>query len=213
VRSEGGFADATTGGINVVPGVDVTFTGGEISGNRAEAIATDGGSASAVHGGGVLIGKVLDTIIADNEVLASSEDGDATAAVGGLTVLGLIDRSRVEANSVHAEAPEGETIAFGGGLWVAEEPLLIRRTTIEGNTATADGDDGWVRGAGIYAGPDPGGFGPSPLRLIGTVIRDNTADGGTLETEGGGLYIDGAPLRSTTTRIFGNSPDDCVGCP
>ena len=35
---------------------------------------------------------------------------------------------------------------------------------------------------------------------------------GPLPREGGGIYLDGARLRTTISVVADNSPDNCLGC-
>lgn len=207
-------ADANAGGLKVVPGVDLTVDASSISGNRVNARAAGSrGDAVAAIGGGSLSGTVTNTVFEDNVVTAISKGGDATATVGGVTILGTLEGSTIAGNTVHAEASRGTVTAFGAGVWVAEQPVTLRDTVVRDNVVTAKGTAGTAQGAGIYDGPNDGHFGPSDLSLVDSRITGNRllAPRGIV-LRGGGLYLEGARLRSQRWTIEGNLPDDCVGC-
>jgi hypothetical protein len=207
-------ADANTGGLKVVPGVDLTVDASTISGNSATARAVGSrGDAVAAIGGGSLLGTITDTVFEGNVATATSKGGDASASVGGVTVLGSLEDCTIAGNTVHAEAPGGTATAFGGGVWVAEEPITFRSSQVRDNVVTAKGSSGTARGGGIYDGPNAGNFGPSDLTLIDTRITGNRLLASRpIVLRGGGLYLEGARLRSQRSTIAGNLPDDCVGC-
>jgi hypothetical protein len=207
-------ADANTGGLKVVPGVDLTVDASSISDNSVTARAVGSrGDAIAAIGGGSLVGAITDTVFEGNVVTAVSRGGDASATVGGVTLLGTLEDSTISGNTVHAEALRGVATAFGGGVWVAEEPITVRDSEIRDNVVTAKGSTGTARGGGIYDGPNEGNFGPSDLTLIDTLVTSNRlAAPRPVVRQGGGLYLEGARLRLHRSTIEGNRPDDCVGC-
>lgn len=207
-------ADANSGGLKVVPGVELTVDASMISGNTATARALGSrGNAVAAIGGGSLLGTITNTVFEGNAATATSRSGDASAAVGGVTLLGTLEDCTIVGNTVYAEAPRGTATAFGGGVWVAEEPVTLRGSEVRGNVVTAKGSAGTARGGGIYDGPNEGNFGPSDLMLIDSRITGNRLlEPRPIVLRGGGLYLEGARLRMRRTTIDGNMPDDCVGC-
>jgi hypothetical protein len=208
-----GDAEAFSGGVN--DGADLTMDDSELSGNDvyAATVGRSRGDASADTGGGTLLGTVTDTVVEGNTVTAVSRAGDATAAVGGLLVYGTLAGSRLQGNSIRAVSPRGTASVWGAGLMVAWKPLTLRDTFVTRNIAIARGSAGWVRGGGIFDGPNAWKVPPKPLTLVDSTITDNRLNVvGPLTREGGGIYIDGTRVRSTGTVVTGNSPDDCVGC-
>ncbi len=208
-----GDAEAFSGGVN--DGADLTMNDSELSGNKvfAATVGRSRGDASADTGGGTLLGTVTDTTVEGNTVTAISKAGDATAAVGGLQIYGTLEGSRLQANTIHAVSPRGEATVWGAGLMVAWKALTLRDTLVTRNVASARGSAGWVRGGGIYDGPNPWTVPPMPLTLLDSIVRSNRLQViGPITREGGGIYIDGARLRATRTVVSGNSPDDCLGC-
>ena len=109
-----GDATAWAGGLNVLPGVDLTMRRSTISGNEASSATVGGsrGDAEADTGGGALLGTVTGTTVEGNTVTAISKAGDATAAIGGLMMIGTLEGSRVEGNHIRAVAHRG----FGLGV-------------------------------------------------------------------------------------------------
>jgi hypothetical protein len=208
-------ADANTGGLKVVPGVNLTVDASTISDNSvtARAIGSHGDAVAGI-GGGSLVGTVTNTVFEGNVANASSKGGDASAAVGGVTLDGTLEDCSISGNMVHAEALHGTVTAFAGGVWVAEEPITVRGSEIRDNLVTAKGSAGTARGGGIYDGPNAGGWGPSDLTLVDTLITRNVLRASRqIVLKGGGLYLEGARLRLQHSTIEGNKPHDCVGCP
>ena len=151
-----------------------------------------------------------DTQLVGNAVTARSVAGDATAASGATFIRGrLIDSAAID-NSARATSPHGTAAADGGALLVDAE-LLLRRTTIRGNTVEARGRHGVAQGGGIFDGTlfTNGG----PLTLVDSAVLHNVATGSPrIELRGGGIYIPTRRLTLIRSSVGDNIPDQVCGC-
>jgi hypothetical protein len=208
-----GDATAFSGGINVGPDVDFQMSNSVIADNTVTSTTLRGsrGNAEGDTGGGALLGTITSTRISGNIVTVSSADGDAVAGIGGLLQFGTLTNSIVSNNHVSASSPHGSATVRGAGVMVAEHPLILRNTTVSGNTGVASGRSGFVRGGGIYDGPwfdIPG----SPLVLMNSNVTGNVLTGSSAITlQGGGIYATN-PVSLSNSVVAHNIPDQCVGC-
>ena len=208
-----GNATAWAGGINVGWEVDLEVRGSDISNNHVRASTTEGsrGSAEATDGGGELWGTIVGTDFHGNTVSANSTGGDALAADGAIMFTGRLVDCTVTDNRLRASSPEGTVSVFAAGVLVADRPVSLVRTTVDGNTAEAIGRRGFVRGGGIYDAPSPLGAG-SVLTLRHARVTGNVIEGSPgLAVQGGGIYLLDHPFLSFASRIAGNRPDEVSG--
>ena len=208
-----GNAVASSGAVNTAQ-IDIDFFMRDVvlARNRAVAatVGDSSGSADADSGAGALLGTVRDTQLVGNEVTARSVAGDATAASGATFIRGrLIDSAAID-NSARATSPHGTAAADGGALLVDAE-LLLRRTTIRGNTVEARGRHGVAQGGGIFDGTlfTNGG----PLTLVDSAVLHNVATGSPrVALRGGGIYIPTRRLTLIRSSVGDNIPDQVCGC-
>lgn len=142
-------ADANTGGLKVVPGVDLTVDASTISGNSV--------TASAGVGGVTLGGTLEDCTIAGNTVHAEAPRGTAIAFGGGVWVAEepiTMRGSEVRGNVVTARGSAG--IARGGGIYdgpnegnFGPSDLMLFDTRITGNILRASRHIVFL-GGGLY---------------------------------------------------------------
>jgi hypothetical protein len=190
-----------------------------ISGNRvfaevesSEEVGFSGGALD-IYGPSTVSG----TVITDNDVLVKSRDG--VAAANGAVYSGegeetsLIADSVIAGNTSRAISANGEATVQGVGL-VNDGPLRLRDVLIARNAGQAIGTSGFARGGGIWQGQvfNEGGL-PISLALERTIVtRNRLAGSDGIEVAGGGVFTDGFPISLDESRVFGNSPDQCVGC-
>ncbi len=197
------------GGLALRGGVDVEITGSTITGNTATA---GGGIASLFSDVGGL--SITDTTIDGNAALTGPDFHDGVG--GGVAILGtstdvVIEGAAVSGNS----ALRGGGIASSAPLADVPRSVVVRRSSVTGNTATVDG-------GGIGAYGDLTGFFPYTnepiLELDTSTISGNAAPsgGGVLlsadtafsatyvtitDSQGSGITSDGA---STAAPLVGN---------
>lgn len=187
----------------------------------AETLGNSTGIAHSDTSGLQLYGTIIDSTVRDGTVAAVSANGDAEAFAGGVWVLrgrGVRDLE-VRDNTLSATAVRGTATVLGGGMLVDEAPetpgqggLKMKDSRIRDNTGTASGPKTVARGGGIFDGPvsDIGPFG-GLLSLVEVRIEKNRLSP-TATAQGGGLFVQGQPLKLRETRIRKNTPDQCVGC-
>lgn len=187
----------------------------------AETVGDSTGIAHADTSGLQLHGTIIDSTVRDGTVDAVSANGDAEAFSGGVWVLrgrGVRDLE-VRGNDLSATAARGAATVLGGGMLIDEAPeeagqggLMMKDSRVRDNAGTASGLTTLARGGGIFDGPvaDFGPFG-GPLTLVGVRIEKNHLFP-KASAEGGGLFVQGQPLRLRDTRIKKNTPDQCFGC-
>lgn len=150
---------------------DSTFSANTVE-KTGEAGSPNGG---AIAFGGMALTVRRSVIGPGNQVL--DEANGALGAGGGIFTLGaenLIEETTIAGN----EAPRG------GGIFrsTGPEPLILRRSTVSGNSAVASS------GGGIVA------FGS--LDMVGSTLSGNesAADGGAIRVSGGTVAIRGSTL-------------------
>jgi hypothetical protein len=153
--------------------------------------------------------------ITGNTVLVTSEAGLAAAAAtvyAGDTAeeRAVISSSVIRGNTTTASSVSGSAAVQGAGL-LNEGILELRNDLITDNTGRATAPDGFARGGGIWNG-SVFNLPPIDLMLDHTLVTGNrlVASGGVV-TQGGGLFT-AFPVTLRSSRIGGNSPDDCFGC-
>lgn len=87
----------------------------------------------------------------------------------------------------------------GGGLYISDSNLLVRNTTISGNTVTVDGDD------------DGGGLNISNGSSYTAVIANSTISGNSASLYAGAIDDDGGELTLVQTTITGNTAGNVGG--
>jgi hypothetical protein len=243
------FDDGTTidmnsnsGGIHVGDGIATEVVDSAITGNRVEAVDTNGEPSS--FDGGMFVGNGSEltmrrTTVAGNQVtarLASNADvgpaGTALELDGG----GTITNSHIDGNGVTVTSPRG-LAAVTGGLAVftfegTPSPVLVRGTSIKGNTvhaSSANGaaavqgvgvlnnslltlrDDEVSRNTGVAAAPDgfaQGGGIWNGILLSGPPVhlKLNRTPVTRNSLSASGLEIDGAGLYTTRRVALTDSP-------
>lgn len=217
-RITGNAADNAGGGIFVSGGIfpccdgDITMTGGSVTGNTANGIATGGG------------GIAMFATVASRRLLLTGVDitGNTTPTGSGGGVLNL---GVLVANGANIS---GNTAAQGGGIANGTPTLdggsaLLTDTTVANNTASGPGGGLYaVRPIGAAAvgasivrgavrgnlGSDGGGIfmrGNADLTIDGTVIDGNTSSG-----IGGGVNSS-APMRLRGVTLSGNTARVAAG--
>jgi hypothetical protein len=118
--------------------------------------------------------------------------------------------SRIVHNSSSAIALEGAAAVQGAGI-SNNGPLVLANDRVSGNTASADGQSGFVQGGGISTGVFGGPT--SPLTIQDTAVTGNTLTGSAGVTlSGAGIYTVGFPTTLTNSVVAFNRPDQCDGC-
>jgi hypothetical protein len=152
--------------------------------------------------------------ILDNTTVVTSPSG---AAIANGTVANffsdstpvLVRDSTISGNSVSASSSSGSAVILGVGV-VEAGNLELRNDRIAENTGTANAPSGIAQGAGVWAGPFPGGP-PVALTLEDTKVTRNALSGGAgITLQGGGLFAS-IPVTLIHSRIVKNTPDDCFG--
>ena len=218
------FDDGTTidmnsnsGGIHVADGITTEVVNSAIVDNRVKAIDANGEPSS--FDGGMLVGNGSEltmrrTTVAGNQVtarLASNADvgpaGTALELDGG----GTISDSHIDGNGVTVTSPRG-LAAVTGGLAVftfegTPSPVLVRGTSIKGNTVHASSGSGAaaVQGAGVLNN--------SLLTLRDDEVSRNTGVAAAPDgfAQGGGIWngilLSGPPvhLKLNRTPVTRNS--------
>lgn len=183
---------------------NVTITGGTKNGLSSS-------FAHGINGGGVYSDAALTldhAIVTGNTVNRGSGAGGNGGGVAGGPM--TVTDSTISANI----AQNG-----GGGVEVSSlQPLVITRSTISGNTATAEDGGGFAAAAqgtaaitdsaisgntaGTFAG---GGFlGVGPNTITGSTFNGNHANGAGALGEGGGVSITG-PTTIVNSTFSGNT--------
>jgi len=125
---------AGAGGLN--NGGVATLRRCTVSGNVLSAGPRNPGSGGGIDNGGTL--TLIDSTVSGNRISASTFGPPVDADGGGIYSAGgsvtVID-STISDNSVSAYP----TMAFGGGIDVTQGTLLLRGSTVTGNSALADG--------------------------------------------------------------------------
>ena len=156
------------GGIAIRLGI-LKIDGSEITGNS---VATDGGGVYAIESFGSDV-TISECTIIDNT--ATLGGGVYYRSFGNMT----IDASQLRENS----ATVSGNLGHGGGLYVADGEVVVKHSTITGNTATGDG-------GGLAS------ISRDHLSIQYSTLAENTAGGA-----GGGIW------RST------RRPDAVIGTP
>lgn len=161
----------------------LTLVGGSVAGNVAEGSGASGGG--VFNDGGTL--SVSGTTITGNE---------ATRAGGGIEALDgetSLDRVTLSGNST------GPTPGNGGGFHLTGAGTVeVRRSTVVGNTASAEGGGLWNSAGGT-------------MLVAHSAVSGNTASGDEADEGGGGLFNDGGVLDVVKTSITGNVADGAAG--
>jgi hypothetical protein len=210
-----GDATAFSGGVLVDLEVDFKMSNSVVADNSVSSatLAGSSGDAEGDSGAGELNGTITNTRFTSNTVTVSSAAGDATAFAGAFIDFGSITNSVVGDNHVHASSPGGSVFAGGGALVVDEPGLMLRNTTVSGNTVDASGGSGTAQGGGIFDASVPNGPPGGPLVLVNSSVRGNVLSGTAgITLQGGGLYVRNQPLTLTHSVIADNLPDQCSGC-
>ena len=210
-----GDATAFSGGVLVDLDVDFKMSNSVVADNSVSSatLAGSSGDAEGDSGAGELLGTITNTRFTGNTVTVSSAAGDATAFAGAFIDFGSITNSVVGDNHVHASSPGGSVFAGGGALVVDEPGLMLRNTTVSGNTVDASGGSGTAQGGGIFDASVPNGPPGGPLVLVNSSVRGNVLSGTAgITLQGGGLYVRNQPLTLTHSVIADNLPDQCSGC-
>jgi hypothetical protein len=210
-----GDATAFSGGVLVDLDVDFKMSNSVVADNSVSSatLAGSSGDAEGDSGAGELLGTITNTRFTDNTVTVSSAAGDATAFAGAFIDFGSITNSVVGDNHVHASSPGGSVFAGGGALVVDEPGLMLRNTTVSGNTVDASGGSGTAQGGGILDASVPNGPPGGPLVLVNSSVTGNVLSGTAgITLQGGGLYVRNQPLTLTHSVIADNLPDQCSGC-
>ncbi len=159
---------------------------------------------------------ITNTGIAGNTatVTAPTSDAAAIGAVGfffGGTVTPTMTNTAITDNRSIANAPQGSATVQGAGI-SNNGPLVLTNDRISANTASANGQSGFVQGAGIWNGLLFGGP-TSPLTLQNTSVMGNALSGGPgITLQGAGIYTPGFPITLTNSVVSRNTPDQCDGC-
>ncbi len=215
--------EANAGGLYLAPGSTTSIRRSRISGNSVHSSNT-GGDVMAEAGG---IDSDGELTLTESSVDHNTIVGAVPAASGflveadaaGIQVQGVttIRDSLVSDNSLTAASETGTTFGSGGGIFNLSATVILERTVVHGNSATATGVGGFNLGGGI-ANVLFGG-GPPELTLTQTVVTANSVAASPGVTSlGGGLYtadpFTGStfPVAMSRTVIQGNKPDQCVGC-
>jgi hypothetical protein len=210
-----GDATAFSGGVLVDLDVDFKMSNSVVADNSVSSatLAGSSGDAEGDSGAGELLGTITNTRFTGNTVTVSSAAGDATAFAGAFIDFGSITNSVVGDNHVHASSPGGSVFAGGGALVVDEPGLMLRNTTVSGNTVDASGGSGTAQGGGILDASVPNGPPGGPLVLVNSSVTGNVLSGtARITLQGGGLYVRNQPLTLTHSVIADNLPDQCSGC-
>ncbi len=222
----GGVASGGTGGMAVGGGVfaeagpTLTLTDSELSGNVADGPDSPAGPAGYAFGGG-LYARAIPLELSRSDVTDNRATGgagpttasDGVARGGGLYVFDAAttaDRLRIEENAITGYNPQGGGIAF-----VQEDataPLLLTRSTITGNDASATHDQ--AHGGGFYQDGDTvtirntsldhnnADLGGGLFQETGTaVITLSTFSNNTADGFGGAVAVDGAIQESNTVKL------------
>ncbi len=158
---------------------------------------------------------ITNTRVAGNTITVTAPTGDAAAlgAVGfffGGTVTPTLTNSRIVHNSSSANAPEGAAAVQGAGI-SNNGPLVLTNDRVSSNTASADGQSGFVHGGGVSNGVFGGPT--SPLTIQDTAVTGNTLTGSAGVTlSGAGIFTVGFPTTLTNSVVAFNRPDQCDGC-
>ena len=89
--------------------------------------------------------------------------------------------------------------------------LVLWNVLVTENSDVANGPTGVARGGGIWNGSL---FNSPPIELTlerTNVTRSTLSASAGLTVQGGGLFTD-FPVTLTSSRIAGNTPDQCYGC-
>ncbi len=179
---------------------------------RANSVLVSTVGANTALGGGIYRSGALlvqNTTVADNRAVARS-DGNAQAGGAGLYLTGGALRllgSRVTGNRATADADGATSLALarGGGVELTSAGVLtITGSTLSGNHAVTIGGGtvAIVLGGALDAGASSVTIRDS--RLDGNAARVWNNGPGTAQGQGGGIFLAGAPLTMTGSRVTGS---------
>ncbi len=213
--------------------LDLTITGGHVSGQSVggggidhgggalvlRRVSVVGNVAEATHGVGAVASgggihslggslSIFDSLVSGNVARAATQ-GSADANGGGIHRQGglRIVRGRVLSNRAEALTAEASAFATGGGLWLDGGDVTLQSSRIEGNVAAVHAPNG----PATNVAADGGGIGTSQidsLELTGSVVSGNRASavgpGGTVTAEGGGFSGYAGSAEIAGSRLVGN---------
>jgi hypothetical protein len=205
--------NANAGGLHVGDDIPTTVQNATFDGNSAIATDLEGepcGFDAAVNVGDsplAMQNVKIDNNRAITDTLTSIDSGPCGSAMeadGG----GTISNTTITDNPATMDSPNGAAQVNGGlGVFGNTALLTVRKSTINGNTATALSTTGsaTVQGAGIFNG--------GLLDVIDSNIANNsgTAGGPAGEAQGGGIWngdeLTAPPVQLTllNTAVTGNS--------
>ena len=184
-------------------GADVTILDGGGSGGSvvvvgaAATVVVDGVTVTggrSLAGGGILVGGDLtlrNSMVTDNVVTGGNPRGGGLATFGGLASL-TIENSTISNNVGEAIYYE---VGNGGGVSVIDAELVIRDSTITGNSVTTTNLD--------Y--PENHSFGGGiALRRSTLVMSDSVVSNNEVHGEGGGIRSLASTFDITNSTISGN---------
>lgn len=213
-RFEGNVAASEGGGLwNSAAGL-MRVEQCQVLNNTANGMAADNGGGGLFNDGGFL--DVQGSVVLGNAApMGSGSGGGMFNNAGTLNVL----RTIVEGNQSNRagggiEALVGNTsVRFsalvgnntgaapgnGGGLHLTGAGnVLVERSRVLGNTASAEGGGLWNSSTGFMLVLDSG-------------VSDNTASGAASDQGGGGLFNDGGLMRVERTNVNNNLADGTAG--
>ncbi len=232
MRGNDDLINAFGGGI-YVENAGVILNNVTIENSHAQAqSATSAKGGSAGGGGMAILASSYDNSLSNVRLAGNRSSGGNSPTRGGsatggalfvyqsnLTVSDSIFDSNIAAGGVTtgtADSDGGRSAAQGGAAQFASSKITLRRVTAKGNQALG-GDVNGARGgiatggAFMMGGEDSA---KSPLIMMDSVVRENTARGGnSLNTtgsvtggaaEGGGIHVNSASLSLVRTSVVGN---------
>ncbi len=192
----GGMTNQDGGGIDNLGTVTVTScTFNSNTGSAGGGVANDGMMTitnstlvnnSADFGGGI-----------ENEgtlTVTGSQFQTNTATFGG----GVDNEDGGTATLTSTTLTSNSASSFGGGIYYSgTSPLTVTNCTLSKNTAAESG-------GGIYNQGD-GHDGDNKLTIANSTLSDNSADGGSSSSGGGGLYDRGGTVSISGSTFSGNT--------
>ena len=178
-RLDGNFADGSGGGLAVTGNQDTKIANSVFFDNATTFLFA---SPPWFTGGGLFVessGKVT--------VTGTLFDSNTARTGGAIGSYNLVTGGDI---SIRSSSLVSNTALYGGGAFaLGGGPMIIRRSTIYGNTATAFGGGGGVAAA-----------------LASTIdIRSSTVTGNISEASGGGVFDYGGELRARNSILAENT--------
>ncbi len=193
--SDNDDAESEGGALDAIMGLKVTLTGLTVRDSTVRAHGAD--TVRAVGGAFELQGTVS---IASSSIAGNSADAEGgttlTEAVGGGIHASVgakltVTRTTVADNDLLGRSPSPQALAIGAGI-ASEDPTVVQRTTVSGNTSRAVATSAVTPAAASEGGGLFMSAGPSTVTdstIAGNLARSTAPAAGTSVSVGGGILF------------------------